>query len=244
MKKAYVNFIIYFLVLAPCLALAQVGIGVEQPDPSAQLEIVSNGKGVLIPRLSAAQRPASPATGLLIYQTDNNPGFYYYSGSAWLRLQYAGENPFAAAVVYNATEAANYQAGQLVTYEGSVYRADKNAPAGTPYAGDYLLLVARGTDGAAGTPGADGIPGPVGPEGPQGPQGDIGAAGLPGPEGPQGPQAIPGAPGVPRLPGPVGPQGEPGVPGAVGPTGPVGPVGAVGPEGPQGPQGDIGATGP
>jgi len=27
---------------------------------------------------------ASPATGLLIYQTDNTPGFYFYNGSAWV----------------------------------------------------------------------------------------------------------------------------------------------------------------
>ena len=26
---------------------------------------------------------AAPAAGLLIYQTNNTPGFYYYSGTAW-----------------------------------------------------------------------------------------------------------------------------------------------------------------
>src|SRR5678810_43422 len=27
-----------------------------------------------------------PATGLLIYQTNSTPGFYYYNGSAWTAL--------------------------------------------------------------------------------------------------------------------------------------------------------------
>jgi hypothetical protein len=27
-----------------------------------------------------------PQTGLLIFQTDNTPGFYFYDGSSWLAL--------------------------------------------------------------------------------------------------------------------------------------------------------------
>ncbi len=33
---------------------------------------------------------AVPATGLLIYQTDNTPGFYYYNGSAWTAIGSGG----------------------------------------------------------------------------------------------------------------------------------------------------------
>ena len=67
---------------------AQVGIGTTTPDTKAQLDIVSTSKGILIPRLTLAQRNAiaSPTTSLLIYQTDNTPGFYYYSGAAWEKL--------------------------------------------------------------------------------------------------------------------------------------------------------------
>jgi len=62
-----------------------VGVGTTTPNGSALLEIQSTTKGMLFPRMSNAQRNAiaSPATGLLIFQTDNTPGFYYYSGSAW-----------------------------------------------------------------------------------------------------------------------------------------------------------------
>jgi hypothetical protein len=59
---------------------------------SAILDVQSTEKGMLVPRMTQAQRNAisSPGSGLLIYQTDNTPGFYYYSGSAWEALRAAG----------------------------------------------------------------------------------------------------------------------------------------------------------
>ena len=48
-----------------------VGIGTITPDASAQLDISSTSKGVLLPRLTKAQRQliATPAAGLLVYQS-------------------------------------------------------------------------------------------------------------------------------------------------------------------------------
>jgi hypothetical protein len=56
-------------------------------DPSAMLDISSSSKGVLVPRMLMSERDAivNPATGLLIYQTDSNPGFYYYNSFAWVQ---------------------------------------------------------------------------------------------------------------------------------------------------------------
>lgn len=64
---------------------ANVGIG-GTPNASAKLDISATDKGILIPRVTLANRPASPVAGLLIYQTDNTPGFYYYTGAAWNRM--------------------------------------------------------------------------------------------------------------------------------------------------------------
>jgi BclB C-terminal domain-containing protein len=74
------------LLLLTLTAQAQVSIGSISPDGSAQLDVVSGDKGVLIPRMTMTARDAiaSPATGLLIYQTSDSPGFYYYDGSAWV----------------------------------------------------------------------------------------------------------------------------------------------------------------
>jgi hypothetical protein len=60
-----------------------VGINTDTPDESAMLDVVATNGGILIPRLTQAQRDdiSSPATGLLIYQTDNDPGFYYNQGT-------------------------------------------------------------------------------------------------------------------------------------------------------------------
>ena len=52
-------------------------------DDNSVFTIESSEKGILIPRLTKEQRDAisSPTTSLLIYQSDNTPGFYYYNGS-------------------------------------------------------------------------------------------------------------------------------------------------------------------
>ena len=58
----------------------------SNPDGSAILDIKSSSKGILLPRLTKAQRDAvlNPSNGLLIYQTDNSPGIYtFQSASGW-----------------------------------------------------------------------------------------------------------------------------------------------------------------
>lgn len=63
---------------------AQVGIGTTSPDGSAALQIQSTSKGMLIPRMTQAQRQAisNPANGLMVYQTDGTPGFYFNAGTS------------------------------------------------------------------------------------------------------------------------------------------------------------------
>lgn len=67
---------------------AQVGIGTTTPNASAALEIVSTGKGVLIPRITSAQRTAiaTPAEGLMIYQTNTPVGLWMFISGAWIKL--------------------------------------------------------------------------------------------------------------------------------------------------------------
>jgi hypothetical protein len=67
---------------------SSIGIGTVAPNSSAALEVNSTTKGFLLPTMTQTQRNAisTPATGLLIYQSDNTPGFYYYNGSAWTAI--------------------------------------------------------------------------------------------------------------------------------------------------------------
>jgi hypothetical protein len=93
MKKIFTTIVL--LLVIHCYVKSQnkfpstgaVGIGTTSPNSSALLEVKSTTKGVLIPRMTKAQRNAiaSPAKGLLIFQTDNEAGFYYYN-SGWHAL--------------------------------------------------------------------------------------------------------------------------------------------------------------
>ena len=67
---------------------SNIMIGTSTVDENSVFTIESNEKGILIPRLTKEQRDAisSPTTSLLIYQSDNTPGFYYYNGSLWKYL--------------------------------------------------------------------------------------------------------------------------------------------------------------
>lgn len=82
------NLLILSLAISYFTSTGQVGIGTTDPTPSAALHINSNTGGLLIPSMTIAQRNsiASPAEGLMIYQTDNTPGFYYYSSGSWESL--------------------------------------------------------------------------------------------------------------------------------------------------------------
>ena len=65
-----------------------VGVGTLSPNGSAAVEVVSTTQGLLAPRMTKVQRDAivAPATGLLIFQTNATPGFYFYTGAAWTTL--------------------------------------------------------------------------------------------------------------------------------------------------------------
>lgn len=78
-------FTVCIVCMACSFSYAQgIGIGTSSPNPSAQLDISSTSRGLLIPRMTQAQRSAiaGPATGLLIYQTDHTSGYYYNAGTA------------------------------------------------------------------------------------------------------------------------------------------------------------------
>lgn len=79
-----------FLLWLSCFLIsvninAQVGIGTDNPDPSSVLDVFSNEKGMLIPRLTNEQRDAIaiPAPGLMIFNTTSGC-FNYYFNNEWL----------------------------------------------------------------------------------------------------------------------------------------------------------------
>ncbi|MDB4059221.1 collagen-like protein [bacterium] len=71
-----------------------VMIGTTDVEESAALNVSSDNQGILIPRLTLEQRDAitSPVAGLLVFQTNETPGFYYYDGSIWVSLTSTNTN--------------------------------------------------------------------------------------------------------------------------------------------------------
>jgi len=191
----------------PGLAQQRVGIGTLDPHPSAMLDIASESKGVLIPRMTSAQREGipNPGNGLLVFDV-NTPGFWYFDGVQW-RQPTGPQGP--------------------IGITGPLGPTGPTGPQGNT--GQPSTIV--------GPPGIVGITGPTGPDGPTGAQGPQGAEGITGTIGPTGPQGVMGNPGPQGVIGTTGPDGPQGIAGIVGEAGPTGPVGIAGTEGVTGPTG-------
>lgn len=64
-----------------------MGINNVAPHASAILDVTATNKGLLVPRMTTAQRNAipAPATGLLVFDTSLN-NFYFYNSAVWQQL--------------------------------------------------------------------------------------------------------------------------------------------------------------
>jgi hypothetical protein len=149
-SRKCINFNYYSLLFSILLllgsvpAFAQLGVGTTNPAASAALDVSSpgNNKGILIPRLSAAQKDAiaNPAEGLLIYQTTAPIGFYYYAGTSWKWIANATDLSSVGNAA-TATKLATPRNINGVAFDGS---ADITVPAVTSVSA--LTLGTSGTD--------------------------------------------------------------------------------------------------
>ena len=97
MKKS-----LLFLFALLCIFISQqavsqnIGFGTNTPHPSALLDISSTSRGLLIPRMTLLQRNAitSPAEGVMVYQTDGLPGFYFFNGTIWTQISTGASTNF------------------------------------------------------------------------------------------------------------------------------------------------------
>lgn len=254
MKKLFTLF--GFICFAVGLsAQSNVGIGTPTPDNSAILELFSTQKGFLVPRMTTVQRTAiaTPAAGLLLYDTDVNC-FFFYDGTVWNQLcQSTGVPGTTGPTGAVGPTGANGPTGVGITgptgadgATGPQGLVGPTGPQGATGAGATGPTGPTGVQGATGPTGANGPTG-VGITGPTGAQGATGSVGATGPQGPTGvgitgPTGAQGVTGATGSVGATGAQGPTGV-GVTGATGPQGVTGSVGATGPQGPTG-IGATGP
>lgn len=84
-------FIFLIATLFSTTLIAQsIGVGTNNPHPSAQLDVSSTNKGFLPPRMTAVQRDSivSPAAGLIVYCTncDTAGQMQYFNGNTWRNM--------------------------------------------------------------------------------------------------------------------------------------------------------------
>lgn len=203
--------VILTLVSFASFSQQRVGVGTLSPDPSAQLDLTSQNKGVLIPRMTSAQRDMipNPTNGLLVFDI-TTVGFWYFDGIQWVQ-------PFGPTGPQG-----------LVGNAGIAGPVGPQGPTGQP----GNIVGAQGVVGITGTQGLQGPAGPAGVQGAQGVVGTTGVVGLQGPQGSTGTQGVVGTVGPTGLIGNQGPQGGVGIVGVQGSQGIPGILGATGPMGP------------
>lgn len=105
------------------------------PHNSAMLDVSSSSKGILIPRMTEAQREAigAPAEGLMVYQTDEAEGFWYFDGISWNPVS-GGSGPTGSSL------------GDLQYWTGSEWAI---VPVGLP--GQTMQISAEGIPGWVGS---------------------------------------------------------------------------------------------
>ena len=152
MKSTLIG-IFSLLTLASAFGQNNVGIGTTTPDPTSVLELKSTNQGILVPRLTTAQRIAivSPAEALMVYDTDFECFYYFKTLTGWQDMCSNSGVPGP---------------------QGPIGLTGPQGPAGVP-----------GPAGPAGTTGPAGPAGPAGATGPAGPAGAAGPAGPQGPSG-------------------------------------------------------------
>lgn len=111
---------------------SQIGIGTAEPSLQSSLDIRATDKGLLIPRLTTAQRTAlgtslttaanSNNKGMQVFDTDLNLN-WFWNGTAWKKNSAIPEWELSGV----------YETGDIVKKEGVLYEANGNVPTNTTF---------------------------------------------------------------------------------------------------------------
>ncbi|WP_353119683.1 hypothetical protein [Myroides odoratus] len=135
MKKIILSAAVAFTVLTTSNVVAQQGFGTNTPDRSAAVDIVSNKRGLLIPRLDLTKTTeagpvAKPENALFVYNkataNDVTPGFYYWEAANVANAKEQGLGRWVRFVSSNSGNAVTVSAGTNVTVTPSTDGHDTN----------------------------------------------------------------------------------------------------------------------
>lgn len=126
--KLKILYSILLIVFTSSLGFSQTGIGTSTPNASAKLDVFSDNKGFLPPRVTLTSSTdnstiSNPAIGLLVYNTGNNAsivaGYYYWNGSSWATIATAQGSGVSASFMRGSRSTAqtsNLTANSLVAF--------------------------------------------------------------------------------------------------------------------------------
>lgn len=137
MKKIFLSF----TLLVGTLGFSQVliddtGATTGTPDASAVLDLTSETRGLLLPRLGGA--PANPVEGLVYYDTVENC-FKGYTEGAWYPLGGVCSTPNTPPVASNVAISGDVNVGETLTPSYDYTDADGDAESGTTY--EWIALI-------------------------------------------------------------------------------------------------------
>ena len=154
-QSGYLNSVLAFStnnasnVLTERFRITETGnvlVGSTTNVPSAILAADSTTKGFLPPRMTSTQKSAisTPATGLVIYQTDSTEGLYQYKSTGWEAIS-GGGTPAGSNTQIQYNNAGAFGASAGLTYNDStgVMTLSKNQNAAT------TLSIINTTNGSA-----------------------------------------------------------------------------------------------
>lgn len=175
--KQIISISILLFSFVSSQAQNNVGIGTNSPDPNALLHLESNSKGILIPKLDAAERTSLGVSlnisnkGLLVFGPDTDQ-FWYWNGTIW--VPFPTPDSDQQTLSFNAgTNSLSISNGNTVVLPSFVAPTGPTGP--------------TGIQGVQGNIGATGPTGSIGAQGIQGIQGNVGATGATGASGATGP---------------------------------------------------------
>jgi len=131
MKKIF-SFLVTFICVAALTNAQSVSVNTDgtAADNSSILDVKSTTKGMLVPRMTTAQRIAivAPATGLLVFDTDTKT-FWFYSGLLWTNISSASGGSFT--LPYNGSTSSSTSAlGVINTGNGAAIEGSGSGGAG------------------------------------------------------------------------------------------------------------------
>jgi hypothetical protein len=128
LKNVFYVCFVFFMIFS-VNTYSQVGVGTITPDASSVLDVSSTTQGMLTPRMTTAQRTviASPANGLMVYDTELKAFHHYDTSSAsWVKMSTNADSRLNFKRIKSTDVLATVLATELAAGGGTKYLLDTN----------------------------------------------------------------------------------------------------------------------